>query len=133
MPASNSTTSPEWGILHNREALDVLVDALRGSSLVPQMHSFSWLGTLVTFLWGILFCLGCLAAGWLTLQRSERFRRRVESATRAAREGIPLDSLRALFGTDLPTWLANPDISRMDWANTVLEGMWSQVGAAAVK
>lgn len=121
--------------VYDREAIDGLVAALKRSGLHPHAASssghLSW--TFAVFVAGIVFCLGCLVAGWLTLQRSERLRRRVEGATRAAREGVPLESLRALFGADLPTWLSSPDVSRMDWANTALEGMWSQVGAAAVK
>lgn len=108
------------------------------SAMLHSMHAAShhpapWLSPSAAFLLGAVACLACLLAGWVTLQRSSSLRAKLEGLAKAAREGLSPATLSSLFGGDLPAWLAYPDVSRMEWANVALKGLWPQIDAAATK
>ncbi|KAL6775843.1 hypothetical protein ACKKBG_A18715 [Auxenochlorella protothecoides x Auxenochlorella symbiontica] len=108
------------------------------SAMLHSMHAAShhpapWLSPSAAFLLGAVACLACLLAGWVTLQRSSSLRSKLEGLAKAAREGLSPATLSSLFGGDLPAWLAYPDVSRMEWANVALKGLWPQIDAAATK
>ncbi|KDD76721.1 hypothetical protein H632_c127p1 [Helicosporidium sp. ATCC 50920] len=78
---------------------------------------------------GMLLAAALYAATTATARRSQRIRAVLERVAHIGSDASP-DSLRSLFGEDLPGWLRSPDAGRAAWLNTVLAGLWPEISAA---
>lgn len=107
-----------------------LVGVLREAARRHQAH---WMGPALAFWLGVLACVAVGVAVAVSLRRSAALRAHLGRVVHSVKGGLPTETLSSLFGGDLPSWLADPDVSRMDWANTALEGLWPQIDAAATK
>lgn len=109
------------------------IAALLRSVQAASARPAPWVSPAAAFLLGAAVCVVCALAAWVTQQRSNTVRSKLEGLASAAREGLSHASLSSLFVGDLPAWLTYPDVSRMEWANVALRGLWPQIDAAATK